>query len=304
MQTGASDRILHAFWHTWARYWSHFEDLFLDLNTISRLAKRLESPVLVIGGGQGLLVERLRSLGLTTDGVEREPAMAQRAKSLRGLDLICADGQDLPIRDGAYRSAVVATGVVDFLSDELSISAILHEAGRVVGRGGRVWAAFHRFHPQVEKLLRKMGLLGNGVYRYRRLIELSLLAYTKPRMLYKELVKREEVGRWVAIQALIGFLLLAPAKEKQAFKTVARIHEQEMRNSRDSGFLLRCMPEHLPYRGAVEIERLLGRLGAFAVALDTFPNCWVAEIGDSSAGGRQPRGAQAVNVPFSDAKQG
>ncbi len=102
----------------------------------------IQSPVLVVGAGQGLLVAELRSEDFQCDGVDFSCEMIGHAKSRRGLDLIQADASALPLGNAIYETIIYATGVVDFNGDEEAIQNILSEGRRVVRPGGRILVAF------------------------------------------------------------------------------------------------------------------------------------------------------------------
>ena len=72
-------------WETWARYLSYVEDSFLNLESIKKLVPFIRSPVLIVGAGQGLLVEELQQQGLAVTGVDYEPRMIEYAEKRRGL---------------------------------------------------------------------------------------------------------------------------------------------------------------------------------------------------------------------------
>ncbi len=52
------------FWETWAPYLSYVENNHLDLDCIKQLRDAISDPVLVVGAGQGLLVEELQKVGI------------------------------------------------------------------------------------------------------------------------------------------------------------------------------------------------------------------------------------------------
>ncbi len=128
---------LARFWENWAPYLSHIEDNHLDLENIQRLGAHISDPVLIIGAGQGLLVEQLQKSGHSVDGVELSPLMIKYAKTRRGLELIEANARQLPLADNTYNTTIIATGVVDFLDDESQVELIVNEASRVRGPGGQ-----------------------------------------------------------------------------------------------------------------------------------------------------------------------
>ena len=88
-----SDKL--KYWELWSPYWSYIEDNYLDLDSIDRLASVIKDPALVIGAGQGILVEELRKRGLTVDGIDAEPEMVAYAKKRRNLDIILANGKKM-----------------------------------------------------------------------------------------------------------------------------------------------------------------------------------------------------------------
>ena len=121
----------------WAPYWSYLEDNYLDLESINRLATLVKSPALVVGAGQGIIVEQLRKNGLEADGLDLSPYMIKYAKLRRGIDLIEADARNMPFDDASYQASIIATGVIDFMDDEEQIKLIIHEVMRVTANSGR-----------------------------------------------------------------------------------------------------------------------------------------------------------------------
>ena len=106
------------FWETWAPYLSYIEDNHLDLANIEKLGGVISDPVLIVGAGQGLLVEQLQKSGHKVDGVDLSPQMVKYAEMRRGLKLIEADARNLPFASEMYNTTIISTGVVDFLHDE------------------------------------------------------------------------------------------------------------------------------------------------------------------------------------------
>ena len=117
-----------------APYHSYIEDDYFDPPSLRLILHHIHQPVLVVGAGQGLIVEELRKNGLQTDGVDFSPEMIRRAKTRRGLEIKQADARDMPFQDGAYQTIIYTTGVVDFIPDEEDIRLIMSEARRVVAR--------------------------------------------------------------------------------------------------------------------------------------------------------------------------
>jgi SAM-dependent methyltransferase len=90
------------FWDAWAPYLQYLEDNLLDLEAINRLSTSVTDPVLVVGAGQGLVVEGLTRKGFCVDSVELSPVMIEYAKRRRGLELIEADAGNMPFDDRTY----------------------------------------------------------------------------------------------------------------------------------------------------------------------------------------------------------
>src|SRR5438552_11624689 len=116
------------YWDALAPHHSSLENNYFDLSGLRRILHDIHQPVLVVGAGQGLLVEELLKTGFQTDGVDLSSEMIQYAKRRRGITVIEADARALPFGAGTYETIIYATGVVDFMGDEDRIGAILHEA--------------------------------------------------------------------------------------------------------------------------------------------------------------------------------
>ena len=97
---------------------------------------------------QGLLVERLQKSGHKFDGVDLSPQMVRHAEMRRGVKLIEADARSLPFASETYNTAIIATGVVDFLEDDGQIGLIVNEARRVTEDSGKVLVGFHAGTPR------------------------------------------------------------------------------------------------------------------------------------------------------------
>lgn len=242
------------YWELWSPYWSYLEDNHLDLDSINKLSSMIEDTALVIGAGQGLLVEQLKNRGFKVDGIDAEPEMVAYAKKRRNLDLILANGKKMPITDNTYQTSIVATGVVDFLDDEEQILSILNEAMRVTDDNGKVFVAFYRFHTHVEGLLRYLGLLtDDNRWRGRRMHEVFRL---KPVAFLKAAAKQANVS---FVSALFKFILLQmrlPRKEKEGMKRWAEMWK-EINNPEE---LIACVPDSLPYRNEESIRILFKNL--------------------------------------------
>src|SRR5688500_11154117 len=66
----ARQTIHSEFWGSLAPHHSAIENTNLDLPSIRRILHQIHQPVLVVGAGQGLIVEELQKNGLRCDGVD------------------------------------------------------------------------------------------------------------------------------------------------------------------------------------------------------------------------------------------
>ncbi|MHC4316638.1 MAG: class I SAM-dependent methyltransferase, partial [Planctomycetota bacterium] len=158
------------YWKRWSPYWVFLEDFFLDLEIINKLTIHIENPVLIIGAGQGLLVEELQKKGFQVDGVDLEPSMITYAQKRRGLNLIQANGKNMPFSDRSYKTSVT-------------------------DNSGKVFVAFYQYHPKVEKLFRYSGLITDkGVHLFRRMGEMTKLSCDNPIGYIKAFKSEANVG--------------------------------------------------------------------------------------------------------------
>lgn len=264
------------YWEIWSPYWTYIEENFLDSESIGKLTTIIRVPALVVGAGQGLLIEELQKRGLEVDGVDSEPLMVEFAEKRRGLKLIQADGANLPFSDGSYRTCIIATGVIDFSDDESNIGSIMNEALRVTHDGGKVLVAFYRFHPKVEELMRYTGLITNGSsWCYRRTLEMMRL---KPLELFVAIKNDPNVSVLGALLTSVRTQVFLPKKEKRATKNWAKAWEKAKQDSDDPEALFRCSPEFIPYRNEDQIRNLFKNLNITLAQTLVLNSCIVAQI--------------------------
>lgn len=264
------------YWTTWAPYWSYEEDFFLDLEAIDKLAIAIRDPVLIIGAGQGLLVERLRKKGFKVDGVDLDPSMIMYAKKRRGLNLIQANAKNMPFADKSYKTSIITTGVVDFLDDEEQIKLIINEALRVTDDSGKVFVAFYKYHPKVEKLLRTIDLITDkSLYRFKRMYELMFLSFEHPIGYIKAIKRDANLGFFRAFLTLIKPL---PKKEKRVSKNMYKIWKKAKRELNNPELLIDCVPEFLPYRNEEHIRNLFKNLNIPIHNMFIYDNCTVVQL--------------------------
>jgi SAM-dependent methyltransferase len=259
------------YWNALAPYLPLIENNFLDPRSINRVLHKLRQPILIIGAGQGLLVEHLIRKGFQTDGVDLSPEMIQYAKQRRGLSLIEADARALPFEAGSYETVIFATGVVDFLDDEELIRSLLDEAKRVQNPTGNTFVAFYKISAASEQFSSRLGLLRGNVLQCRETMELYRLK-TLPNLRW--IAKKANVGLMQALALALHCWIFLTFKEK-----VVAFNTQRIYRGRDrTDVLVTANPETLPFRREAELRNLFGRLGTSIRSLETLGSCYVAEI--------------------------
>ena len=259
------------FWDALAPHHAAIEDNYLDRKSLRCILSEIQSPVLVVGAGQGLVVGELVAKGFQCDGVDFSVEMIRHAKSRRGLDLIHADATALPMKDAHYQTIIYATGVIDFTGDEEAIGRMLSEGRRVLKVGGRIFVAFYRASPAMEYFLQRLGLLNNHVLRHRESLETYLL---NPMQMIRWLGERAHKG-WLGGAALMLRLAVAGTLRE---KVTTLKFQKIIRGMVNPQALIRAAPEILPYRNDAEIRRLFDRLAISIKELRTLATCWVVEI--------------------------
>jgi len=259
------------FWNALAQFHAEVEDSNFDLVSVRRLLPEIESPVLVVGAGQGLIVAELRKHGYECEGVDLSPEMIRQAKLRRGLALVQADAKAMPFPAASYATVIYATGVVDFTSDEDAIRAMLTEGRRVVSESGKVFIAFYKSSAVQENFLAKVGLLCGTKLAFRQSLEVYLL---NPARMVGWVAKRASLGRFRATLELLRVAMGCTIQETRITFKMQRV----VRKFADPHSLIDAAPETLPYRNKSEIENLFKRLGFPVKQLSAFASCWVVRI--------------------------
>ena len=260
------------YWEAWSPYLYFFEDTFLDLESIERLASVIEDPVLVVGAGQGLLVERLRGKGLEVDGVDQSENMIKYAKKRRGIDLVQADAREMPFLDNSYRTSVIATGVVDFMDDEKQIHLAIRETLRVTDDSGCVFVAFYKYHPEVEQLMKRTGLITKeGFCRFRHMHQQIRLG---PIQYICAIGKEANISFIHALLITIKVQMFLPRKEKKAVRNLRKLWKQ----IENPTLLLESAPETIPYRKKKQIRKMFEKLKIPVRELSDFYSCTLVKL--------------------------
>lgn len=265
-------------WRAWAPYWEHVEDRHLSVFVTDGFVESVESPTLVIGAGQGVIVEELKKRGLAALGVDRSLAMAREARRRRELDLVGADAERLPFCDEHFRTVIVSTGVVDYSADAESIMAILEESFRVMRRGGTLFVAFYQMPRAVEETLRRIGVIQGQEYFMSRLVELRL-GGVEPLQPFRAARK---ITGWTGrhfLPTFASFIKLGwtlPHEVRADYQEVDALLQSATADGADPGALRAVVPDRIPYRREREVRELFERAGFPCGRIDHHDDCLVA----------------------------
>jgi ubiquinone/menaquinone biosynthesis C-methylase UbiE len=259
------------FWDALAPHHSKIENSYLDLPSLRHILSDIHQPVLVVGAGQGLIVAELQKKGFQCDGVDLSPEMIRYAKIRRGLALVQADARAMPFGDGTYKTLIYATGVVDFMSDEESIRAIMNEARRIADHSGNIFVAFYRLSAATERLLVRLGLLKNNVLCQKEVLEIYRL---KPAQTIAWVARRANVGLVRAVMmALRSWAFSSWQEKRNAFRM-----QQVFAKANQADALIQAAPPLQPHRNEAEIRNLFGRLAIPIKELKTCGSCHIVRI--------------------------
>lgn len=68
------DETTKAYWDAFSPYMEYLEKIVgINLDDIGAVIPLMESPILVVGASQGLLVEKLRQKGFSAEGIDLIP---------------------------------------------------------------------------------------------------------------------------------------------------------------------------------------------------------------------------------------
>lgn len=259
------------FWDALAPYHSAVENSYLDLPSLRRILHDIRPPVLVVGAGQGLIVAALQTQGLQCDGVDLSAEMIRYARLRRGLALIHADARALPFGNGAYKTIIYATGVIDFMSDEEEIRVIMNEASRIAQHSANIFVAFYRFSAATEDFVVRLGLLRNNILRFRELLEIYRLT---PMQTIAWVAKRSKAGYSRAVMLALRSWAFSSWQEKRNAFHMQRIFAK----TNHAGALVQAAPASQTYRNEIEIRNLFTRLAIPIRQLETSRSCHMVRI--------------------------
>ena len=259
------------FWDVLAQFHAEIEDTNFDLASVRRLLPEIKSPVLVVGAGQGLIVEELRKRGYECDGVDLSSEIIRQAKLRRGITLVQANAKAMPFPAASHETIIYATGVVDFTAEEDEIRAMLTEGRRVVKESGKTFVAFYKASAAQEEFLELIGLTRDHRLAFRESLGVYLM---NPVQMVAWVARRAGLGRFRAAIALLRVSARCSMQEWRNTRKMQRV----FRKLGDPRSLINAAPEKVPYRDEKEIGNLFKRLGIPIKQLRVFASCWVVQI--------------------------
>jgi SAM-dependent methyltransferase len=254
-----------------AQFHAEIEDTSFDLASVRRLLPEIQSPVLVVGAGQGLIVEELHKRGFECHGVDLSSEMIRQAKLRRRISLVQADAKAMPFPTASYETIIYATGVVDFTAEDDEIRAILAEGRRVVKESGKIFVAFYKTSAVQEGFLELVRLIRDHRAAFRESLEINLL---NPVQMVAWVARRAGIGRFRATMAL---LLVAARSTRQERRTAFKM-QRVFRKLPDPRSLINAAPETVAYRNEGEVKNLFKRLNIPIKQFSAFASCWVVRI--------------------------
>lgn len=267
-----------SYWDAMCPLLDYIEDLIgINIRNLDPLYPFMKSPVLVVGAGQGLLIESLRQKGFSAEGVDLSPQMVAYAEKRRGIKLFHANANNMPFQDNQFASSIVATGVIDFLDDNDQIRKILNEVKRVTASQGEIFIAFLGFTPQTEDLLRYVGMISDSGYcRVRAVTEVALAGRLPAMVLGKELNK----SRFGIIMRIIKAAMSLPKTMRKVMLKTSKDLKKKLKNGELPDFknFIESAPERVPYRNKARIKELFKNLSIPLTDIFTFDNCNIVRL--------------------------
>ena len=265
-------RDMAAYWDTLAPHHRRLENNYLNVPSVRLILGDIRQPVMVVGSGQGLIVEELRRQGLRCDGVDLSAEMMEYARLRRGLTLVRADATAMPFADGTYETVIIATGVIDFMADVQQIETILREANRIVSGTGNVFVAFYRYSAAQQRFLTALGLLRDDTLHMRSALVLSRLGFGA---LVAWVAKTAGISTFQAVLLCISTALGSTKRERATGLAIRRVLAQ----AGDPDAFLEATPETQPYRDKAAIGRLFDSLPVRIEGWWASSSCYVVRVG-------------------------
>lgn len=275
------ERDASGYWDALAPYHWRLENNFLNVPSVHLILDQLREPVLVVGAGQGLIVEELRRQGLRCDGVDLSPKMIEYARSRRGLDFVQANASAIPIADGTFETVLFSSGIIDFMDDLQEIETVMHEANRVISGTGNVFIAFYRFSAAQKRFMISLGLLREDTFDMRSAFALHRLGFGA---LVARVAKMAKISTFQAVLLCIRTKFGSTKQEHALALTIRRV----LAEAGDPDDFLEVLPEARPYRDKSAIGRLFDSLSMRIEDWQASSSCYLVRVSHARPPGGVP----------------
>ncbi len=158
-------------WDCRAEIWDAVEHFGFGISDLKTVERFIDSPVLIVGAGQGLIMEELLSQGHVVAGIDSSTRMIERARERRQLDISYANAESLPFSSGAFRSVVFTTGTL-YPKSPLRNSRCISESRRVTCDGGGTIIAFQSLSENLFRVANSLGYVQGSQQHHDRVVEL------------------------------------------------------------------------------------------------------------------------------------
>lgn len=264
------------YWDTLAPHHRRVEDNYLNVASVRLILGDIRQRVLVVGAGQGLIVEELRRQGLQCDGVDLSARMIEHARLRRGLTLVRANANRLPFVDEAFGTIIIATGVVDFMADLHEIETVTREASRIVSGTGKVFIAFYRFSAAQKRFLTSLGLLRNSTLHVRSALALHRLGFGA---LVARVAKMARISTFQAVLLCISTGVQSTKRERATALVMRRI----LARAGDPDAFIEAAPKTQAYRDRSAIGHLLDSLSMQIEDWQVSSSCYLLRMSRQEA---------------------
>ena len=271
-----SGNLVPDYWDTLAPHHWRIENNYLDVESVHLILGDVREPVLVVGAGQGLIVEELRRQGLRCDGIDLSARMTEYARVRRGLTLVRANAAAMPFVDRSYETVIVATGVIDFMADSQEIETIMREATRIVSGTGNVFVAYYRFSAAQKRFLTVLGFLQDGALHARSALVLHRLGFGA---MVARVAKTAGISTLQSTLLCIRTGLESTKQERRVALAMRRVFAQ----TRDPDAFIAAMPETQPYRDRSAIGRLFDGLSMRVEDWKASSTCHLVRVSQQEA---------------------
>ncbi len=268
-------------WDALSPYESHIENAVgINTGNLGPLIPLIESPVLVVGAGQGLLVEELLRKGFSAEGVDFSPQMVAYAEKRRGIKLVRASADSMPFPDALFKASIVATGVIDFLDSADPIGAIINEVRRVTEARGKIFVASLGMTPQNREWARYLDLLSKD---NRLELKKACRMLLNRRGFVREALavvrndpKKSMIGYFIrAVRGYMSTYKWTNAQYRAAKGVLRKVKRGELP---DPGFLLDYVPDHAFLRSKEQIHALFSSLNFPPKNFIVCDNCIITQL--------------------------